>query len=242
MVYMGSKNRIAKDLIPIITKHLQPNQYYVEPFVGGCNMIDKVEHPYKIGADNNPYLIALLKAVQDGQELPQEVTKDEYLAVKSNKDNYPDWYVGFVGFICSFRGIFFSSYVRNGVLKKTGKTEDYQKEQINNLIKQSNKLQGIEFNSCSYDKLIIPAKSVIYCDPPYNDTTKYKTGDFNTESFWNWCRDKITEGHLVYVSEYAAPDDFICIWEKGINSNLGGKSKTATEKLFLHKSQLWANE
>ena len=46
MVYMGSKNRIAKELIPIITEYLKPNQWYVEPFVGGANMIDKIEHPY----------------------------------------------------------------------------------------------------------------------------------------------------------------------------------------------------
>lgn len=49
MVYMGSKNRIAKELIPIITKDLKPNQWYCEPFVGGANMIDKIEHPYKLG-------------------------------------------------------------------------------------------------------------------------------------------------------------------------------------------------
>lgn len=68
MVYMGSKNRIAKDLLPIITSSLKENQYYVEPFVGGCNMIDKVKHPNKIGADNNKYLIALLKYVQGGND------------------------------------------------------------------------------------------------------------------------------------------------------------------------------
>lgn len=51
MVYMGSKNRIAKELIPIIK--IQPNQWYVEPFVGGANMIDKIQHPLKLGADSN---------------------------------------------------------------------------------------------------------------------------------------------------------------------------------------------
>ena len=40
------------------------------------------------------------------------------------------------------------------------------------------------------------------------------------------------EGHTVYVSEYNAPEDFKCIWEKQINSNLGGRSKVAKEKLF----------
>ena len=45
MVYMGSKNRIAKELIPYLTAELTEGIYYVEPFEGGCNMIDKIEHP-----------------------------------------------------------------------------------------------------------------------------------------------------------------------------------------------------
>ena len=44
MVYMGSKNRISKYLKPIIESYITPNAAaYVEPFVGGCNMIDKIE-------------------------------------------------------------------------------------------------------------------------------------------------------------------------------------------------------
>ena len=228
MVYMGSKNRIAKELIPIITKDLQPNQWYVEPFVGGANMIDKIEHPYKLGADNNKYLIALLEAVQNGQELPEYITKDEYIAVKTNKDNYPDWYVGFVGFVSSFRAKFFGGY-SGYCTTKTGIQRNYIKERINNILKQN--LDGIKLVCSSYDALDIPANSIIYCDPPYNGTTKYKDS-FDSDAFWQWCRDKAKEGHTVYVSEYNAPEDFKCIWEKQINSNLGGTSKTATEKLF----------
>lgn len=228
MVYMGSKNRIAKELIPIITKDLKPNQWYVEPFVGGANMIDKIEHPYKLGADNNKYLIALLEAVQNGQELPEHITKDEYIAVKTNKDNYPDWYVGFVGFVCSFRAKFFGGY-SGYYTTKTGIQRNYIKERISNILKQN--LDGIKLVCSSYDALDIPANSIIYCDPPYNGTTKYKD-NFDSDAFWQWCRDKAKEGHTVYVSEYNAPEDFKCIWKKQINSNLGGTSKTATEKLF----------
>lgn len=228
MVYMGSKNRIAKELIPIITENLKPNQWYVEPFVGGANMIDKIEHPYKLGADNNKYLIALLEAVQNGQELPEYITKDEYIAVKTNKDNYPDWYVGFVGFVCSFRAKFFDGY-SGYYTTKTGIQRNYIKERINNILKQN--LDGIKLVCCSYDALDIPANSIIYCDPPYNGTTKYKDS-FDSDAFWQWCRDKVKEGHTVYVSEYNAPEDFKCIWEKQINSNLGNTAKTATEKLF----------
>jgi DNA adenine methylase len=45
------------------------------------------------------------------------------------------------------------------------------------------------------------------------------------------------EGHIVYVSEYSAPDDFECIWSKEIsasvnNSIKSGRGLKAVEKLF----------
>lgn len=234
MVYMGSKNRIAKELLPYLTADLKEGIYYVEPFAGGCNMIDKIEHSQRIAADSNPYLVALL---QYQGELPEYISKEEWQQVKANPESFPDWYVGFCGFICSFRGMFFKSYVRNDVLKKSGKIEHYQKEQINNFRKQRTKLNGIQFFCCSYEELQIPEGAVIYCDPPYSGTAEYDSS-FDSVKFWDWVRTKVAEGFKVFVSEYSAPYDFECIWQKGINSNLGGASKTAVEKLFIHKSQI----
>lgn len=230
MVYMGSKNRIAKELLPFIKAELKEGVYYVEPFVGGCNMIDKINHPYKIGADNNKYLIALLKYVQDGGQLPEHINKDEYLKVKTNPDEYADWYVGFIGFVCSHNGKFFNGYA--GITNTKQGQRNYIREKRNNILKQN--LSGIDLVCSSYDQLSIPANSVIYCDPPYQATTGYKDA-FDSDKFWQWCRDKAKEGHKVFISEYSAPDDFKCIWEKQINSNLGGKSKKATEKLFVYE-------
>lgn len=226
---MGSKNRLAKELIPIITKDLKPNQWYVEPFVGGANLIDKVQHPYKIGADCNRYLIALLQYVQAGGQLPEEITKEEHQKVKEYMDSYPDWYVGFVGFICSYSGRFMAGYVRNNVLKKSGKVEHYQKEHINNLLKQN--LSDTTFIYSDYRSLDIPDNSVIYCDPPYSGTTGYKDA-FDSEAFWDWCRQMKAKGHQIYISEYNAPLDFACIWQKDQNKNLGGTVQATVEKLF----------
>ena len=39
---MGSKNRIAKEILPIMLAHRTPEMAWVEPFVGGANVIDKV--------------------------------------------------------------------------------------------------------------------------------------------------------------------------------------------------------
>lgn len=41
MKYMGSKNRLAKEIMPIMLKE-RGQRTWVEPFVGGGNMIDKV--------------------------------------------------------------------------------------------------------------------------------------------------------------------------------------------------------
>jgi DNA adenine methylase len=82
----------------------------------------------------------------------------------------------------------------------------------------------------------VPDNSFIYCDPPYQTIAtkgKYKD-DFNHEIFWQWCRDMATKGHIVYVSEYNAPNDFECVWQKEINQRMNNNVETskALEKLF----------
>ena len=71
MQYMGSKTKISKEILPIILKDRKENQYYVEPFVGGANMIDKVGG-LRIGADFNKYVIQALISIRDRlDELPK---------------------------------------------------------------------------------------------------------------------------------------------------------------------------
>ena len=45
MKYIGSKAKVAADIVPILQGYI--NEYgikqYVEPFVGGFNIIDKIE-------------------------------------------------------------------------------------------------------------------------------------------------------------------------------------------------------
>jgi len=228
---MGSKRRIAKYILPIILKDRKPDQWYVEPFVGGANMIDKVGGN-RIGADNNKYLIALLKHCSEGKskELSDYITEEEYNHIKNNKEKYSMVEVAHCGFNSSFGAKWFGGYTR---ARKNGWNRDVICGK-NLLIKQMNNLAGVHFINTTYQKLDIPKNSIIYCDPPYQNTTKYKTGDFNHAEFWQWCREKTTEGHKVFISEYNAPDDFECIWEKQISNTLANKShnKKPVEKLF----------
>ena len=59
MWYMGSKNRLSKYLVPIIESYIdEKTEGYMEPFVGGANMIDKIQCDNKIGSDVDKYVIA----------------------------------------------------------------------------------------------------------------------------------------------------------------------------------------
>lgn len=194
----------------------------------GGNLIDKVNHPLKIGADINRYLIALFKYLQQNEFNPPHIGEEEYKDIRINKDKYPDWLVGYVGFNLSFGAKFFGGYRRD----KAG-VRDYQNEAQQNLKAQQNLIKNIKFLCCSYDQIKINPSSIIYCDPPYQGTTKYKSS-FDHEQFWQWCRNKKAEGHEIYISEYNAPPDFKCIWQKEIVSSLTQDtgSKKGIEKLF----------
>ena len=101
MKYMGSKSAIAKHILPIITKNRKPNQYFVEPFVGGCNSIDKVLGN-RIGGDINKYLIAFWKKIQSGWIPPKFISREHYSAVResynNHTDEFEDFYKGYIGF------------------------------------------------------------------------------------------------------------------------------------------------
>ena len=237
MKYMGSKARIAKDILPLILDGRAAGQVYVEPFVGGANIIDKVTGP-RVGGELNKYIAAMWIALESGWVPPIYITKEQYAHIRDNKDHYPPSIVGYVGICCSYSGKWFGGYA--GVVQTKGGTRDYMLEAHRNVMKQVANLRGVVFKQASYDMLEIPDSSIIYCDPPYANTTNYSSL-FDSERFWGWCRAKSKEGHRVFVSEYNAPGDFLCIWEKPVSSCLSangvsGGPKVSTEKLFIPKT------
>ena len=232
MVYMGSKNRIAKYILPIMLAERKEGQYWVEPFVGGANMIDKVDGN-RIGSDFNIWAIESLITIRDNlSSIPKnnsEFTEDDYNELKAKA-----WtpLKGYASFVFSFGAKFMGGWARN----KQG--TDYVRNGYRNAVKQSPFLQGVDFRHSSYQDLDIPSNSIIYCDPPYANTTKYKD-DFNHDEFWQWCRDMTKRGHTVFISEYNAPDDFEILYEYEINSTFHHsrkeKKKKGVEKLFRLK-------
>ena len=235
MQYMGSKNRMSKELVPIIQSYITENTVgYIEPFVGGANVIDKIKCKNKIGCDIHKELIALLKYSQEN-ELPETISEEEYDQVKNNKEDYPDWYVGLVGFCGSFGAKYFGGYARG---KKDNR--DRPNEAIKNIKKQSNNLKDIDFICQDFREIKDIKGYVIYCDPPYKGATKYSTKEFPYDEFYNWCRE-MSKDNVVLISEYNMPEDFKCIWQKDNKINFGSNrvsndsKNNRIEKLYMCK-------
>lgn len=111
---MGSKNRIAKYILPIMLQAADERGIttWVEPFVVGANMIDKVPDRFlRIGIDFNPHTIAALKGIRDRVgELPVEVSEEYYRSLKGTD---PDPITSWVRFECSFGSKFENGFARN---------------------------------------------------------------------------------------------------------------------------------
>lgn len=238
MNYMGSKTKIVKDIVPIIQSYIDDYgiNTYIEPFVGGANVIDKIHCDIKIGSDLSPYLIALHKFAQSDGIFPDEVTREEYNKVRmsyNNGDNtYSDIDKGIYGYLSSMNGRFF-----DGGYAKPSCSRNYYKEKRNNLVKQAQQVEykNIRFKCCDYTAYSQVKGAVIYCDPPYKNTKRYnidKNFDYNT--FWNWVR-KMSQNNIVIISECEAPDDFMCIWSKEVKRtmDLSNRNKSV-EKLFIY--------
>lgn len=239
MKYMGSKNRIAKHILPIILKDRKPNQWYVEPFVGGGNIIDKVTGN-RLGADSNHFVIDALVMIRDNiDSIPKnnkEFTEQDYSNCREDH-SFSCGLVGYAGIAFSFGAKWFGGWSRG----KNGKGEqrDYVAEQYRAAVKQNKSLQGCNLLPVSYLDLKIPDNSIVYCDSPYKDTTQYKD-KFNHNEYWKWCREQVKKGHDVFISEYEAPEDFICVWSQELNCSVSkdGGHKKAIEKLFVHNSKV----
>lgn len=233
MKYMGSKARHAKDLIPIILKDHKAENWYVEPFVGGANMLDKVESsvaPKRFAADVHPYLISMWQAVSNGWMPPNNFTEEEYKSIRKNPERFAPELVGYVGFALSYGGKWFGGWRRDGKGLR-----NYVQEAYSNAQKQFPKLHGVKFaNKSVFDLKINEHKELtIYCDPPYRGTTNYGNS-FDHDRFYDWCRLAAEKGHHVFISEYEMPKDFKVLWEKEVTSSLTKDtgSKMAVEKLF----------
>jgi DNA adenine methylase len=228
--YLGGKKRIAGDIVNFISPYLVDKSYYFEPFVGSCAILENITGIKRYASDKNEYLIELYKALQNGWIPPKNISEDVYQYVKANKDENKAL-TAFCGIGCSYSGKWFGGYCRNS----TGR--NYALNAYNVLLKQLSKIQNVRFECKDY-KDCKPKNALVYCDPPYANTTKYDLFDgFDNNEFWNVMR-KWSGNNKVFVSEYTAPEDFECVLEIKTRTDLRNKENKMIpriERLFCIK-------
>lgn len=201
MRYIGGKSRIAKSIAP----YLGSGELYIEPFFGGGAVVKEVADNFDniVVSDIHPDLIKMWYNLAQGWEPKCTVSEDEYNYLKHCS---PSAWRGLVGFGASYGGKWFGGYARGN--KPDGTPRNYLDESIRNAKKIAPLLGTVVcVDYRSYDP---PKGSVVYCDPPYKSTQKYTTGNFDTEEFWDVMR-KWRQKTKIIISEYEAPEDFICI-------------------------------
>jgi DNA adenine methylase len=233
MKYMGSKARVAHEILPIILSGRRPGQYYVEPFCGGLGTMDRVSGP-RIAGDLNRYLIAMWNGLKSGEPRPYSIPKEMYdLARKDYRGgtnrHFSDFEIGWIGWMASFNGRFF-----DGGYSGSSGGRDYIREQIRNTERQIERIRDVEFIASDYSLLPIPEGSIVYCDIPYAGTKRYDVSrQFDHARFWRWAADMKNLGHTVFVSEYTAPEGVECVWSKEVVNTLClDITHRPTEKLF----------
>ena len=226
MQYLGGKSKTAPHIAPILND-LVRGKTWVEPFMGSCWVTIKItEAKERIFGDANDAVVALFQRLMEGWEPPTEVTEAEYQAIKASPQDYPPELVAFVAVGCSWGGKWWGGYAR-------GQNGNYAGCAYGGLLRKKKHLEGVIWRPGSYTQFSDTRGAVIYCDPPYDETTGYGVGDFDSAAFWDWC-EEMARWNTVVVSEYSNPREHDVLCEKEMVDWVRRKDRSKpVEKLIL---------
>lgn len=222
MQYLGGKSRIAKHIAPF----LACSALY-EPFVGAFNIVPAVRPKIAMCSDAHPGLIRLYQAVQAGWEPPDTITEVEYDRLRAARDDSP---LGvFASFAASFGGKEWGGYARDA----TGR-RDLAAEGAVAFRKKIPFIRAAHFRPLDFAELRPAPGATVYCDPPYKDTTKYRTAAFDHEGFVSWCNQLAGWGCRVFVSEFQnpCPDRWLPVWTRVRKTSVAKSGPVKTEMLL----------
>lgn len=224
---------MARYIAPMFNQIIREHgiKTYIEPFVGGSNVIEHIVCEQKIGCDNNEYLISFWKEIQDGWNPFESIsmTKELYEKIKSEKESFPKEVVALAGFCATYNAKWFGGYA--GIVQtKIVTFRNYYEEAVRNVLKQRKSLLDVKYRHCDYRDIQV-SEALIYCDPPYEGTIQYKD-IFSHLEYWEWVK-KVSKNNIVLCSEYNAPDGFKSVWERNLTTTIDKNSRSVvTEKIF----------
>ena len=249
LTYMGSKNRIARDIV----EQLPSAEYFVDLFCGGCAVTHAamLSGKYKkfIVNDIAPDMPCLFVDAINGKYRNEKrwISREDFERLKDT-DAYVRtcWSFGNGGYTYSYgrkiepwkKALHYARVFGDFSLLKRNfgiDTNDASKQNIaknadtwklRDKLKRLQSLQSLKLYNGDYQEVKIPADSCVYCDPPYGncDTTIDKRTyckAFDFPRFFDWIR---TRDFPVYISEYAMPDDFVSVWSRNKTCSYGANT------------------
>ncbi len=98
------------------------------------------------------------------------------------------------------------------------------------------RLERLEVYQGCYKELKLPDPSecVIYCDPPYANTTGYASGDFDHAELYDYAEHLARQGYKVFISEYwMPPERFKSVFNVDKRQQLNGLGARAIKQEHL---------
>jgi DNA adenine methylase len=234
MAYLGGKAKGYQHIINILNNPCFDNYNYFEPFVGYAHILKRVVNKKSyIANDKNILVYTLLKCIQRINCDFPHITEEEYYDLKNDNSKRNLLKKAFAAFTYSYNGKEFGGYTN--ILH--GRNYPNERKKYYETLRENTTFISTKLYNKSYSDFK-PKNKLIYCDPPYENTTSYKGSDnFNHDKFWKTMR-KWSVDNYVFISEYNAPDDFILIESKNKLTTISGTRKKRIEKLFVHESIL----
>lgn len=233
MAYLGGKATGANHIIKILNHSAFNDMPYIEPFCGYCHILRRIKNKASyVASDSNDLLIVLLKYIQKSKEHPK-ISAEDYQKLRADPSTDP-LAAAYAAFTYSYNGKYFAGYVGNKDRNYPAERKRYYNKLHDNPIFQETSIYHRSYN---YYTPSNTKGALIYCDPPYEDTAAYRNS-FNSGAFWEWARKITAAGNIVIVSEYSAPEDFVCLASHGKRETVSGKGRTQKrqETVFIHES------
>ena len=124
-----------------------------------------------------------------------------------------------------------------GKLEKHKTLEQLQLLQQLERLQQLQQLERLESTNLNYENFSDVKNSILYLDPPYEDTNNDYKFEFDSSKFYDWTY-KIAKNNIVLISSYEISDERfeeVYSFDKARSTLQGGSSNGKCEKLFMVK-------
>ena len=239
MSYVGGKATRSGHILALLNHPDFDGMDYLEPFVGYGHILRRVERKRSYRAfDNNPLLVVLLNGVRAGKRFPR-IHKPTYEQLRYRTHDL-SFRRAVAAFAYSYKGMEWGGYFNECPQRNRWYAEEH--ERYYKMLRQNEVFMKARIRKSDY-RDHDPRGMLIYCDPPYKNTTGYSANtekiEFDHDEFWDTMR-RWSRHNIVFISEYRAPRDFACVarFHKYCQLAPCGKPIDRFERVFVLRTSL----